>query len=106
MQDAGNRCYNDLSKADRKHWVTELKPHPASAQLTPLTYLAYKHHPVTYLFCTDDQALPYGVQKTMVENAQEAGLEVQTETFNTSHSPFLSQPEIVLGAIEKITAAA
>ena len=98
MQEPERRFYNDLPKQEQDHWVSELKPHPAIAQLTPLTYAAYKKHPVSYLYCTNDEALPLSVQQMMVAGC---GVEVQTYSCSAGHSPFLSQPQAVLDTVEK-----
>jgi len=59
------------------------------------------HHPVYYLFCEKDEALPLELQKMMVANS---GLDIKTETCSAGHSPFLSQPKTVLHLVEKIAA--
>ncbi|MCJ1377259.1 hypothetical protein MMC17_000351 [Xylographa soralifera] len=101
MMEPERRFYNDLPKQQQDHWVSELKPHPAIAQLTPISYAAYMYHPVTYLYCENDQALPLEVQKMMVVGS---GPHFQTETCASGHSPFLSMPETVLKVVEKIAA--
>ena len=98
MLEPERRFYNDLSKQEQDHWISELKHHPAIAQLTPLTYVAYKHHPMSYLYCTNDQALPLQVQEMMVGGC---GVNVETHSCDAGHSPFLSQPESVLEAVRK-----
>lgn len=99
MADPGHRFYNDLSQEEKDHWVSELRPSPAIAQLTPLTYTAYTHYPVTYLLCEKDEALPIDLQKMMVAGT---GIDFQTETCTSGHSPFLSQPETVLKVVKGI----
>jgi pimeloyl-ACP methyl ester carboxylesterase len=99
MLEPDRRFYNDLSKQEQDHWVSELRPHPAIAQLTPLTYTAYLHHPVYYLFCENDEALPLDLQKMMVSNTP---VDFKTESCSAGHSPFLSQPETVLNFVNKI----
>lgn len=101
MTDPAPLFYHDLPEVEQKHWVSHLKPHPSVSQHSPLTYTAYKHHPVSYLYCTDDQAIPYELQKEMV---RDSGIGVVDEhTCSASHSPFLSQPEAVLQVVQKIT---
>ncbi|KAH8594378.1 alpha beta-hydrolase [Bisporella sp. PMI_857] len=101
MEDPHRRFYSDLPKEEQEHWVSELAPGPAIAQQTPLTYTAYQHYPSTYLFCTGDEALPIEVQQMMVERS---GAKFDTESCTAGHSPFLSQPEVVLEIIKKISA--
>lgn len=100
MQKARRRFHHDLPTDAQDQWLSELKPHPASAQLTPLTYLAYNYHPTSYPVCEIDQALPAEVQKMMVARY---GANVQTEPCTAGHSPFLVQPETVLEMVKRLT---
>ncbi|MCJ1394755.1 hypothetical protein MMC18_007635 [Xylographa bjoerkii] len=102
MLESARRFYNDLPKPQQNRWVAELRPHPAIAQLTPISYAAYMHPPVTYLYCEKDEALPLEVQKMMVAGS---GPRFETETCTSGHSPFLSMPETVLKVVEKIAAS-
>lgn len=106
MLEPERRFYSDLPKEEQDQWVSELKPCPATTQLTPITYTAYLHYPVTYLFCDGDEALPVGLQQAMVNKVSEAAkVHIDTETCTASHSPFLSQPEVVLKLVANISAA-
>jgi hypothetical protein len=73
---------------------------PLLTQTTPITYAAYKHFSVTYLYCTKDQAMPLALQEMIVRNS---GIMFETESCDASHSPFLSQPETVLGVIKRMS---
>ena len=99
VKEPHRRFYNDLPKQDQDHWVSELRPQPAIAQLTPLTYTAYKYHPVTYLYCENDEGLPFEVQKTMVEHCD---VNLKIETCTAGHSPFLSQIDTLLWVVERM----
>ena len=50
-----------------------------------------------YLFCVDDRALFFNTQRNIV---REAGI-TETRSIDTSHSPFLSQPEAVVDFIKE-----
>lgn len=99
MDEPGHRFYNDLPKEEQDRWVGELAPVPVIAHMTPVTYAAYKYYPATYLYCTQDQALPLEVQESMVKGT---GVDFLTDICNAGHSPFLSQPTTVLKVVEKI----
>lgn len=90
--------YNDVPAAKQQHWVSLLKPNPVVTMYNPVTYVAYKHHPASYIFCENDQAVPVELQKTMVDGS---GVEMLTETLTSGHSPFLSMPEKLLEAVQK-----
>ncbi|MCJ1404696.1 hypothetical protein MMC11_007922 [Xylographa trunciseda] len=101
IQEPGPRFYNDLPKLQQDHWVSELRPQPGMPLSTLITYAAYMHHPVTYLFCEKDEAMPLEFQKMMVATK---GQHFLTETCASGHSPFLSMPETVLKVVDKIAA--
>jgi hypothetical protein len=103
MLEPGNRFYNDLSPDEQKHWISELVRCPTSTQVTPLTYEAFLYHPVTYLFCENDQGLPIFLQQAMVKSIEEQkGISIKRETCDSGHSPFLSQPETILKLVDAI----
>ncbi|KAF2651493.1 alpha/beta-hydrolase [Lophiostoma macrostomum CBS 122681] len=103
MLDPEGRFYQDLPEEEQKKWTSELIKCPAIAQQTPITQTAYLWHPVTYLFCENDQALPYEMQQMMVQNARETGVQFETESCAAGHSPYLSNPEKVIEVIRKIS---
>lgn len=101
MKKPDRRFFNDLSKQEQDHWVSELRPQPAIAQLTPITYTAYKHHPVVYLYCENDEAISFEIQKIMVGNS---GVDFKIESCTAGHSPFLSQIDNLLGVVKRMAA--
>jgi len=102
MLDARVRFYGDLDDESAASWLAHTRPHPAVAQLTPLTYTAYLHHPVSYLLCTRDEALPIEAQKGMV--ASLPGIDVHS--VDAGHSPYLSKEAEVVAVIEKVAITA
>lgn len=67
----------------------------SSAGSEPLTYEAYKDIPAAFLYCDDDRAFPIERQRNVVKAA---GIQ-RTMSLNTSHSPFLSDPDRVVDFI-------
>jgi hypothetical protein len=63
-----------------------------------ITYAGWRDIPSTYLYCLQDQAIPIEAQRGMVA---ESGVQFRTETFDASHSPFLSMPDKVAAAVRK-----
>ena len=101
MLDPGTLFYNDLSEEDKAHWLAQTKPHPAIAQLTSLTYAAYRYIPTTYLVTEIDVPLPIQAQEGMIAQAEASyGIQIKKETCKAGHSPYLSQPEKVVEVIE------
>lgn len=101
MDEPARRFFHDLSKEEQDHWVSELAPVPTTTQVATIDYAAYQHYPSTYLYCTEDQALPLELQEMMVGRS---GVEFDKEECTAGHSPFLSQPEKILTIVKKMTA--
>ncbi|KAK7715232.1 hypothetical protein SLS64_003930 [Diaporthe eres] len=93
--------YNDLRADEAKKVSDTLLHHSYECFTTKLTYPAYKDIPTTYQFCKKDNALPLFAQEKMVEDARALGVQVDTETFDASHSPFLSMPDEVVASCKR-----
>ncbi|KAF2483976.1 Alpha/beta hydrolase fold-1 [Neohortaea acidophila] len=95
--------YNDVSDEKAQAAIKELKPHSYQTLHSPLTYAAWKHVPASYIYTTNDNAIPLHIQKMMVEEVGK-GYDIRTETLDASHSPFLSVPKETAAAIAKVSA--
>lgn len=93
--------YNDLPASTAEHWASKLKHHSLPTLVSPVTYTAWRHIPVTYLLCEADNAFPLPMQEAMVETAKAAGVDVTVERCKAGHSPFLSVPEVVVGLLRR-----
>lgn len=101
--------YHDLPATEAEFWVSQLTTH----SLRPLfegseyTYAGWKDVPVWYIGSIEDHGIPVLAQRMMVGMAREMGGIVEHRELQTSHSPFLSQPEatvmITLEAIGAFT---
>ncbi|KAK6443465.1 hypothetical protein LTR95_000292 [Oleoguttula sp. CCFEE 5521] len=85
--------YGDLEAAEAAKWTKLLKPVSIAALMGKATHAGWKEIPVSYLFCTEDQALPDFTQRGIIEMAKKHGVEMRVEEVKASHSPFLSMPE-------------
>lgn len=89
--------YNDVEPKLAQEAVTWLRPHSIGVFMSPLTYAAYRHIPAAYLLCKNDQAITYPQQRRIVREA-----EIQiTETIESDHSPFLTQPRAVVDFVQR-----
>ncbi|KAJ9622185.1 hypothetical protein H2204_011617 [Knufia peltigerae] len=95
--------YQDLPVDEQKYWATQVKPQPLITQFNPMTKVAYKNIPVSYLYCENDQALPCSIQKFFVERCRTT-VDVTTFTCTAGHSPFLSQPDFFADLVVKVSA--
>lgn len=96
-------AFNDLSPEDAKKWMNEMSHTAAALFVGKSEYEPWTEGvPCAYIFTTQDGALPYPLQQQM---ASQLGANALTVTLEASHCPFLSVPEQLLSAVEKIAAA-
>jgi hypothetical protein len=62
-------------------------------------YEAWRYIPSKYLICEADKALPPAAQEHVV--ARSAGA-IVAERCSAGHSPFLSQPDVVVKLVQEI----
>ena len=92
--------YHDCDAGQIEASIAALEPHSYQTLHSPCTYAAWKDIPSTYLYCTQDAAIPLVVQQGMVEGTAN-GTGMRTESVHASHSPFLGKPEEVTAAIRR-----
>jgi pimeloyl-ACP methyl ester carboxylesterase len=81
--------YHDCEPAAAAAAVAKLQPMSAAAMGGTVTGVAWRGTPSTYVVCTDDRAAPVALQRS---SAARVGTTVEMPT---SHSPFLSRPDLV-----------
>jgi pimeloyl-ACP methyl ester carboxylesterase len=81
--------YHDCSADEARASVNRLRPQSLNALQGEATQAAWREKPATYVVCTDDRALPTALQRS---NAARIGNSID---WPTSHSPFLSRPDLV-----------
>ena len=99
MLDPQTRFFNDMPRENQDDFAGKLRPVPYATQTAKISYTAYKHYPVTYLFCENDKALPLPAQQMMVK---QSGAHFKTLTCDAGHSPHLSRPSLVADLIERM----
>jgi pimeloyl-ACP methyl ester carboxylesterase len=62
---------------------------------------AWREIPAAYLVCEEDKALPAALQDAMAQGVKAAGANIVIERINSSHSPYLSQPEAIVGFLRR-----
>ncbi|WYZ42504.1 hypothetical protein EsH8_VI_000203 [Colletotrichum jinshuiense] len=98
--------YHDLLPEEAEFWTSQLTTQSLKALFEggEHAYAGWQDVPVWYLGTIEDQGLPVVVQRMQVGMAREMGGRVEHRELQTSHSPFLSQPEdttrIILQAVE------
>jgi pimeloyl-ACP methyl ester carboxylesterase len=101
--------YHDLPEDEAEFWVSQLTTQSLKALFEggEYSYAGWLDVPTWYIGTTEDRGLPVVMQRMGIGMAREMGGLVEHRELQTSHSPFLSQPEatvrIVLEALEAFT---
>lgn len=101
--------YHDVPDDEAEFWVSKLTTQNLKALFegAEYTYAGWQDVPAWYIGTVEDRGLPVLAQRMNVGMAREMGGQVQHRELQTSHSPFLSQPEatvkIMVEAVESFT---
>jgi pimeloyl-ACP methyl ester carboxylesterase len=96
---AGRRIfYADCTDGDVDWAMARLGPQPAITLQQPVPTAAWRALPSTYVVCADDRAIPLWMQHAFAERA------TTSVEWPTSHSPFLSQPDLVVELLAGLAA--
>ena len=90
--------YSDLLDAEADYWTKQIQPMhiPEFHDF----YEAWRHVPISYLFCEDDVVQTPAAQEAMIKAARAEDGTVVVERVKSGHSPFLSMPGVVVAWIE------
>jgi len=91
--------YGDCSAADIELARRSLRPMPARPAPVGPYRPAWRDIPSTYVICEADRAIPPDAQRMMARRAGDV------RTWPTSHSPFLSRPELVVDLLTDLARA-
>ena len=78
--------YNTCTPEVAAHASSQLRTQSLPAFNQPITEVAWKEIPSTYIICEQDKAIPVFAQEAM------SGRATSVVRINTDHSPFLSAP--------------
>ena len=87
---APGALYHDCAPADVERALEHLGPQLYASLTTPATHAAWRQVPSTYVVCSEDRAIVASMQRQL---AARAGTVLE---WPTSHSPFLSRPDLVV----------
>ena len=85
--------YGDCTDADVEFCAERLRPHPLRAAPSVVSRAAWREVPTTYVICEHDGSITLEYMKAA------AALVDQSVSWPTSHSPFLSQPDLVVNLL-------
>lgn len=99
--------YHDLTAEEADEWVSQLTPQSLKALFEggEHSYAGWRDVPIWYIGTTEDRGLPVVAQRLNVGMAREMGATVEHRELNSSHSPFLSQPDEVVHLLVEATRA-
>jgi pimeloyl-ACP methyl ester carboxylesterase len=86
---APSALYHDCAPADVEWAVARLGPQTFASLTAPATHAAWRRVPSSYVVCRDDRAVPASIQRQLAARAE------TVVEWPTSHSPFLSRPDLV-----------
>jgi len=89
--------YHDCSAVAAGAAIARLRPQSLTALSGKATAASWREKPATYVVCTDDRAVPVPLQRS---NAARVGESID---WPTSHSPFLSRPELVADLLTELS---
>ena len=89
--------FHDCAPEVARSAAARLRPQSRAALGGAVEAAAWREKDATYVVCTDDRALPVALQRS---NAARIGSSVD---WPTSHSPFLSRPDLVAGLLAEIS---
>lgn len=92
--------YHDIEPAAAQPLIDSLLPHALASSMAPATAAAYQSVPSTYILCAQDRAISLGLQEKMVAAARADGAKMETVLLNTSHTPWMVDPQGVLDVIK------
>lgn len=73
------------------------------AMMDVVTYPAWRYILTTYLKTSCDQIMLPEWQDRQIKAVRDAGVEIEVENLNSSHSPFLSLPEEIVAAVVRVS---
>jgi pimeloyl-ACP methyl ester carboxylesterase len=95
---AGLLLYNDCDAESVAWAASRLTPQRMENMAQSPTAVAWRDRPSTYIVCSHDNILHPGLQRILARRAT-ASVE-----WPTSHSPFLSRPELVVDLLSELAA--
>ncbi|KAL1845888.1 hypothetical protein Plec18170_009488 [Paecilomyces lecythidis] len=101
--------YHDLPADEAEYWASQLTPQSLKSLFEggEYSYAGWRDVPTWLIGTVEDRGLPVLVQRMQTGMAREMGATVEHRELQTSHSPFLSQPEetakIILEAVGAFT---
>ena len=85
--------YHDCPPEVASDAAERLRPQPLGSLSDTVNAAAWRDKPATYVVCTEDRAIPVALQRSAATRAS------NVVEWPTSHSPFVSRPDLVAGLL-------
>ena len=90
--------YNDLPDDMAEDAAKYICPNSRNIVETPISYVAWKYIPTTYIICERDNAITPAVAEWLISSCQ---VPCEVLRLDASHSPFLSMPDRLAAVIRR-----
>ncbi|OOF90467.1 hypothetical protein ASPCADRAFT_135149 [Aspergillus carbonarius ITEM 5010] len=94
--------YNDVESARAEELAKGNITHNWAAASGVITGAPWKDLPTVYIYSIQDVAIKLLLQKSMVQDAVDAGAKLTTETINSGHCSFSSRVEELVQMVQKV----
>ncbi|KAJ9602328.1 hypothetical protein H2200_013183 [Cladophialophora chaetospira] len=102
---SAQKVFSDLPLEEALLWQSRQSLQSAICYTGKCVYDAYRHIPITYIICTQDEVLTPEFQEGRVEFLRKEAKELDVVRMETGHCPNISALEetarVIVGAIEK-----
>jgi pimeloyl-ACP methyl ester carboxylesterase len=103
---SASRMYDGWPEERALAWASAAPRHSALSFASPLSYVAYKDMPSSYILTERDGIIPPAVQEMYIDNIKTlTGKPVDVHKLDTNHAPNLTAPEDLAKVIVEIAAA-
>ncbi|KAI9723534.1 MAG: hypothetical protein M1828_004130 [Chrysothrix sp. TS-e1954] len=94
--------YNDLDQEVAMRYADMLVPHSVQGFTVQVTGTPWKNTPTSYVYCSEDNAIPLAWQQKQVKAAKQQGSDIQEFHLKSGHSPYLSKTEEVSTILQQV----
>ncbi|KAJ5684115.1 uncharacterized protein N7477_000460 [Penicillium maclennaniae] len=104
-KNAAETFYNDIDSATAAQLAQDNVTQNRAAATGRVNGAPWRDLPTTYVYCTKDMAVPWPVQKMMVDDAvasADGEVEFVTEDLDSGHCPFLSRPDELVRIVKRV----
>lgn len=88
--------FSNLSVEEQDHYSAKLMKHSSISFTNSLTYPGYEHVRSLFAVSANDNAVPPGLQRQLVDDANQKRAQIEVVELQSDHCPMLSHPDEVV----------